>query len=130
MASNSLVWCMKVCFMLLWRWILLWPEEIDISVIVLCWRLLRRMCITKGSLALDTPQSKSRSRLLFRAYDKQTNNVEVNSGLDWPQTLVRECQLTFTYPTESFVFLPTQIMEKWTSRLDNINCRQVSKILS
>ena len=55
---------------------------IDISVIVLCRRLLRRMCIAEGSLALDTPQNKSRSRLLFRAYDKQTNNVEVNSGLD------------------------------------------------
>ena len=110
-----------------WRWILLWPEEIDISVIVHCRRLLHRMCIAEDNLALDTPQNKSWSRLLFRAYDKQTNNVEANSGLDWPQTLVRGCQFTFIYTTMSFIFLPPQITEEQTSRLDNINSRQISK---
>ena len=107
----------------MWCWILLWPEEIDITVIVLCRRLLRRMCITEGSLALDTPQNKSRSRLLFQAYDKQTNNVDASSRLDWPQTLVRGCQFTFTYTTKSFVFQPPPppITEEWTSWLDNIN---------
>ena len=87
------------------------------------------MCIAEGSLALDTPQNKSQSRFLFRTYDKQTNNVEVNSGLAWPQMLVKGCHFTFTYTTKSFVFLPTQIMKERTSRLDNINCRQISKIL-
>ena len=120
---------MRAHFMCMSCWILHWPEGIDISVIVLCTRLLHRMCIVEGSLALDTPQNKSRSRFLFQAYDKWTNNVEVNLGLDWPQTLVRGCQFTFTYTTKSFVFLPSQITE-WTSRLDNINCRQISKILS
>ena len=64
------------------------------------------MCIAEGSLALDTPQNKSRLRLLFRAYEKQTNNVEVNSALDWSQTLARGCQFTLTY---TFVFLTPQI---------------------
>ena len=37
--------------------------------------------------------------------DKQTNNnVDANSGLDWPQTLVRGCQFTFT---TKFLVLPT-----------------------
>ena len=72
------------------------------------WWLLRRMCITEGSLTLDTPQNKSRSRHLFRAYDKQTNNMEASSGLDWPQTLVRGCQFTFTYTTKSSYPLRSQ----------------------
>ena len=93
---------------LVWRSILLWPEEIDISAIVHCRRLLRRMCIAEGSLALDTPQNKSRSRLLFQANDKQTNNVEASSRIDWPQTLVSGYQFTFTYTTKSFVFLRSQ----------------------
>ena len=84
--------------------------------------------LTEGSLTLDTPQNNSRLRLLFRAYDKQTNNVEANSGLDWPQTLVRGCQFTFTYTNKSFVFLPPQITKERTSRLDDINCRQISKL--
>ena len=63
----------------------------------------------------------------YLAYDKQTNDVETSSGLDLPQTLVRECQFTFTYTTKSFVFLPPQITEEQISRLDNINCRQISK---
>ena len=82
-------------FMCMSRCILLWPEGIDISVIVLCRRLLRRMCIAEGSLALDTPQNKSRSRLLFLTYDIPRNNVDINSGLDWPQTLVRRCQFAW-----------------------------------
>ena len=32
----------------------------------------------EGSLAIDTPQNKSQSRLLFRAYGKPANNVEDN----------------------------------------------------
>ena len=32
----------------------------------------------RGSLALDPPQNKSQSRLLFQAYGKPANNVEVN----------------------------------------------------
>ena len=71
--------------------------------------------------------NESRLRLLFEAYDKQTNNMEANLGLDWPQTLVRRCQFTFTYTTKSFVFLPPQITEELTSRLDNINSWQISK---
>ena len=93
-----LLWCCinnyprtRAHFMRMSRWILLWPEGTDISVIVLCRSLLCRMWIAKGSLALDTPQNKSRSRFLFRAYNKQTNNVEVNLGPDWPQMLVRGC---------------------------------------
>ena len=97
-----------------------------ISVIVLCYE---ERVSPRGCLALDTPQNKSRSRLLFRTYDKQPNNVEFNSGLNWPQTLVRGCQFPFTYNTKPFVFLPTKITEERTSRLDNINCRQISKIL-
>ena len=49
--------------------------------------------------------------------------------LYWSQLLVRGCQFTFTYTTKSFVFLPSQITEKRTSRLENINCSQISKIL-
>ena len=116
-------------YLLLLCWILLWPEEIEILVIVLCRRLLRGMCVAESSLALDTLQNKSWSRLLFWVYDKQTNNVEVNFGLDWPQMLVRGCQFTFTYTPKSSVFLPSQIMEEQTSTLDNISCRQISKIL-
>ncbi len=78
-------------------------KGIDISAIVLCRRLLLKMCIGEGSLALDTPQNKSRSRLLFRAYDKQTNKVDANLGSDWPQTLIRGYQFTFIYTTKSFV---------------------------
>ena len=63
----------------------------------------------------------------FRAYEKQTNNVDANSRLDWSQTSVRGCRLTFTYTTKFFVLLPPHITEEWTSRLDNINCRQISK---
>ena len=39
-------------------------------------------CDVEGSLALDPPQNKSESRLLFRAYGKLANNVWVNLGLD------------------------------------------------
>ena len=95
-----------IYFSILWRWVLLWLQEIDISVIVLCRRLLCRMCIAESSLALDTPQNKSRSRLLFRAYEKQTNNVDANLRLYWSQTSVRGCRFTFTYTTKSFVPLP------------------------
>ena len=69
-------------------------------------------CDVEGSLALDPPQNKSQSRLLFRAYGKLANNVAVNLGLDGSQTLVRGYQVTFTYTTNSFVFLPPQIAEK------------------
>ena len=41
--------------------------------------------------------------------------------------LVRGYQFTFTYTTKSFVFLPPQIVEKRTSRLENVNCSQISK---
>ena len=110
-----------------WHWILLRPQETDISAIVLCRSLLRRMCIAENNLALDTPQNKSRPRLLFRAYEKHPNNVEANSWLDWSQTSVRGCRFTFTYYTKSFVPLPPHITEERTSRLDNIICRQISK---
>ena len=86
-------------------------------------------CDVEGSLALDTPQNKSKSRLRFRENGKPANNEEVNVGLDWFQMLVRGCQLTFTYTTKSFVFLPPQIAEERTSGLENINCSQISKIL-
>ena len=111
----------------MWRWILLWLQEIDISVIALSRRLLRRICIAESSLTLDTPQNKSRSRLLFRAYEKQTNNVDADLRLDWSQTSVRCCRFTFTYTTKSFVFLPPHITEEPTSRLDNIHSRHISK---
>ena len=114
-----------VILFVLWCWILLWPQVIDFSVIVFSRRLLCRMCITESSLALDTPQNKSQSRLLFRAYEKQTNNVDADLRLDWSQTSVRGCR--FTYTTKSFVPIPPHITEERTSRLDNINCRQISK---
>ena len=82
----------------------------------------------EGSLALDPPQNKSKSRLLFRAYGKLSNNVEVNLGLDWSQTLVWGYQFIFTYTTRFIVFLPTQIAEERASGWENINCSQISKI--
>ena len=69
----------SVAFM--WRWILLYPEEIDISIIVLCRRLLRRKYIAEGSLALHKINPGQDS---YFGHMKQTNNVEVNSGLDRP----------------------------------------------
>ena len=77
---------------------------------------------------LTLQKSKSPSRLLLRACGKPANNVEVNLGLDWSQTLVSGYQFTFTYTTKSFVFLPSQIAEKKTSRLENINYSQISKV--
>ena len=52
------------------------------------------------------------------------NNVEVNLGLD----VGKGYQLIFTYVTKSFVFIPPHIAGKRTSRLENINCSQISKI--
>ena len=61
-------------------------------------------CNVEGSLALDPPQNKSLSRLLFQAYGKLANNVGVNLGLEWSPTLARGFPIHFHIPYQVLRF--------------------------
>ena len=86
------------------------------------------MCIAESSLALDTPQYKSRSRLLFRACEKQTNNVDSKFEVRLVSNVGKGLPIPFNIHHQVLCPpQPPQITEERTSRLDNINCRQISK---